>query len=326
MASKGKGKVLPESARKNNNAQRHPNANASLSEANRDENKDIEEPASLSIILKEIRDFRQDVRGELSKINSRMNEAEERIAESEERLQNAEEAMAEMLTLHEQLQLKLIDQEGRSRRENIRIYGVPEGAEGEPRQVISFIEKLLMENLGFSDAAELQVERAHRAIAPKPPVGAQPRSILVKFLSFRVKEEVIKRAWQKKGFTWEKSKISIDHDYAPGVLAKRREYAEARKVLKEHNIRFQTIFPARLRVFHGDGTTVYETVEDATKDLADRGLPVKVIAHPTCLLERIQRWSWQPARGRRTKRSSEAPGYKEKLKAFRRIQSVENRP
>lgn len=325
MAFRGKGKHSSESTGKNNNTPRHVKANASPPEANQD-NTANEEPVSLSVILKEIRDFRQDITGELAKINLRINEAEERIAESEERLQSAEEAMAEMLTLHEQLQLKPIDQEGRSRRENIRIYGIPEGAEGEPRQAIPFIEKLLIENLGFTDAAELQVERAHRAIASKPPAGAQPRSFLVKFLSFRVKEEVIKRAWQKKGFMWEESKISIDHDYAPGVLAKRREYAETRKVLKDHNIRFQTIFPARLRVFHGEGTKVYETVEEATKDLAHRGLPVKVINQPTSLLERIQRWSWQPARGRRTNRSSEAPGYKERLKAFKRVPDAGNQP
>lgn len=317
MALRGKTKIPPEPTGKSNNTQRHVNASVSPPEAKRDDTAK-EEPVSLSTILKEIRDFRQDITGELAKVNSRMNEAEERIAESEERLQSAEEVMAEMLTLHEQLQLKLIDQEGRSRRENVRIYGIPEGAEGEPRQVIPFVEKLLIENLEFADATELQIERAHRAIAPKPPAGAQPRSLLVKFLSFRVKEQVIKRTWQKKGFTWKESKISIDHDYAPGVLAKRREYAEARRVLKENNIRFQTIFPARLRVFHGDGTTVYETVEEATKDLADRGLPVKVITPPASLRERIQRSSWQPARGRRTNRPSGAAGYKERLRVFRR--------
>lgn len=69
-----------------------------------------EEQVSLSTILKEIRDFRQDIRGEPANINTRINEAEERIAESEEkRLRSAEDAMAEMLSLHEQLHLKLTD-------------------------------------------------------------------------------------------------------------------------------------------------------------------------------------------------------------------------
>ncbi len=51
------------------------------------------------------------------------------------------------------------------------------------------------------------------------------------------------------------------------------------RALKEKNIRFQTIYPARPRVFHEDVTKIYETVEEVMKDLADRGLPVTVISN-----------------------------------------------
>lgn len=158
-----------------------------------------------------------------------------------------------MLKIQEQLHSKLTEQEGRSRRENVRIYGVPEGSEGGPRSVIPFVEKLLRENLDIPDTKDLQIERAHRALAPQPQTSTQPRLILVKFLSFRMKEEVLKLGWQKKGFTWKNCKISLDHDYAPGILVRRREYAEAWRVLKENNIRFQTLYPARRRVFYEDG-------------------------------------------------------------------------
>lgn len=124
--------------------------------------------------------------------------------------------------------------------------------------MIPFIEKLLRENLGIPKTTDMQIERAHRALAQ------HPRSILVEFLSFRVKEEVIRLAWQKKGFTLDSNKVSLDHDYAPELLYKRKEYAEARHVLKEKNIRFQTLYPALLRVFYEDGVTTYKTVEEAT--------------------------------------------------------------
>lgn len=66
-----------------------------------------------------------------------------------------------MLKLQEQLQSKLADQEGHARRENVRIYGVPEGAEDGPRVMISFVERLLKENLEIPDTKDLQIERAH---------------------------------------------------------------------------------------------------------------------------------------------------------------------
>lgn len=60
----------------------------------------------------------------------------------QDKLQNVEEALAEMLKMQEQLQSKLTDQEGHSRRSNIRIYGVPKGTEGKPRSMITFEEKI----------------------------------------------------------------------------------------------------------------------------------------------------------------------------------------
>lgn len=97
----------------------------------------------------------------------RLDEAEARIVGNEERLQNAEEAIAEMLKLEEQLQ-----------------------------------SKLLRENLDIPDTKDLQIDRAHWALAPQRRASAQPISILVRFLGFRMKEEVLRLAWQKKGFTW----------------------------------------------------------------------------------------------------------------------------
>ena len=334
MASKSRNKKQPaQSVGNDSEVQRCEEAKANVSSPTDSHDADGmdggEEPVNLTVILKEIRDFRQDnrhqleeIKGEIAKTNSRLDEAEGRISGNEERLQNAEELLAEMLKIQEQLQLQLTDQEGRSRRGNVRIYGVPEGAEGEPRLVIPFVEKLLKDNLAIPNSTDMQIERAHRALAPQPPAGAQPRSILVKFLSFRMKEEVLRLAWQRKGFTWQNNKINLDHDYAPGILARRRDYAEARRVLKENNIRFQTLYPARLRVFHEEGTAIYETAEAATADLASRGLPVKVIAQPRSLLERIQRWSWRTTRARRAPRASRAPpGFKEKLQVFRREQA-----
>lgn len=48
----------------------------------------------------------------------------------EERSQNTESVMAEFLKLQSQLDERITDQEGSSRWNNIRIYGVAEGAEG----------------------------------------------------------------------------------------------------------------------------------------------------------------------------------------------------
>ena len=54
--------------------------------------------------------------------------------------------------------------------------------------------------------------------------------------------------WQKKGLIWQGKRVNLDNDYAPCILQKRKEYAEVRRILKDRDIQFQTMYPARLKV------------------------------------------------------------------------------
>lgn len=306
--------------------------------SNNGDGEEHEEPdanVDLRLILSELRDFRRDnksqlagIREEIKNASTRLDEAEGRIESAEERIQNGEDVMAEMLKLQTQLEAKMTDLEGRTRRENIRIYGVPEGAEKDYPSMLAFVEKLLRDNLDIPPTTNLQIERSHRALGPLPPTGAPPRSILAKFLSFNTKDMILRTAWQKKGFTWQGKQINLDNDYAPRILQKRKDFTEARKMLKDKGIKFQTMFPARLKVNYENGTQIYETVEEATADMAKRGLPITVIKPPETLMEQLRRLTWQrQTRGPRRGGGATAPsaggarpglGYKEKLQSYRR--------
>lgn len=282
--------------------------------------------ASLDLILREIREFRKDngeqlkgIKEEINKTNKRVEEAEERIMNAETRLQVNEEAVTELLKLQIEMNAKLTDLEGRSRRENIRIHGVKEGSEDNAPSMIAFVDRLLKEKLELPDSAELRVERAHRALVSKPPPNAAPRSIVAKMASYRTKEEILKLAWQKRGFEYCGNRVNLDHDYAPEVMKLRRGYAEVKSVLKEKKLRFQTPFPAKMRVFYPEGNVLYGSVEEATEDMAKRGLPVTVIKRPETFLEQIRRLSWRTERKTRGRVNGErSRDYREKLQAFRR--------
>lgn len=252
-----------------------------------------------SEILLELRQFRQEnrqqfeeLRGELSAVTKRLDEAENRIKSVEERMQATEEAASEMLKLYMRLDEKLTDMESHSRRENLRIYVVLEEAERGSANMLSLVDKLLRDGLQLSeDVQDLQIERAHRSLGLPAPSDATPRSIVVKFLSYKTKEMLLRKAWRAKGFKWKDSHINLDPDYPPAIIAKRREFAEIRKVLKENQVKFQTLHPARLRVIHNDGTKVDET---SAEDLVRRGYVIKTTPAPaaTSLMERIKSLPW----------------------------------
>lgn len=281
---------------------------------------------SLDLIRRELREFRKDnceqlkgIKEEINKTNKRVEEAEERIVDAETRIQANEEAVMEMLKLQIAMDAKLTDLEGQSRRENIRIHGVKEGLEEGTPSMVVFVERLLKEKLELPDSTELQVERAHRALASRPPLNAAPRSIVAKIASYRLKEEILKLAWQKRGFEYRGNRINLDHDYAPEVVKLRRGYAEVKSVLKEKKIQFPTPFPAKMRVFYPEGTVLYGSVEEATDDMAKRGFPVTVIKRPETLLEKIRRLSWHTERKKRGRVNGDRTrDYKKRLQTFRR--------
>lgn len=90
-----------------------------------------------------------------------------------------------------------------------------------------------------------------------------PRSIGVKLLSFRHKEELIKTAWQKKRLNVSEEDCVSGLGLYAGVLKKQKEYTDAKKVLTEKKIHFQTPFPVKLCVFNEGETCAYKTVEEA---------------------------------------------------------------
>ncbi|KAL7854778.1 hypothetical protein SRHO_G00169680 [Serrasalmus rhombeus] len=169
--------------------------------------------ANVSLILKELREFRKDsgqqlkgIRDDINKIYRRVDEAEERINTAEIRIQSSEDVLSELLKLQVQMDAKLTD--------------------------------------------------------------------------------------LKKGFEFQGRRVTLDHDYAPELIRKRNEYAEAKTALKERGIRFQTPFPARLRVFYKLGTVIYNSVKEATADMAERGTPVTVLKSPKSLLDQIHQLTW----------------------------------
>ncbi|XP_062911188.1 uncharacterized protein LOC134350161 isoform X1 [Mobula hypostoma] len=153
-------------------------------------------------ILEEIREVQKDIKqqqnnikSELVNVNQKIAVVETRIEKVDDRVQNVEQILSKMIKILTQKESKLLDQDGRSRQENIRIYNVPKGAEG--LSMMDFVDKLLWEALEIPPTMEIEIERAHRSLVPRPSGDGEskPRSIVLKFLRFKSKVEILRRAW-----------------------------------------------------------------------------------------------------------------------------------
>ncbi|XP_023192505.1 LOW QUALITY PROTEIN: uncharacterized protein PF11_0207-like [Xiphophorus maculatus] len=107
---------------------------------------------------------------EIQKQQEDMTEAQGRIAELESNME-AKDAILNLLKQQRKLQEKLTELEGHGRRCNMRIYNV---AEQDNELVQERVEKLLHRELALPVGTELQIQRAHRSLGKRPPPEANP--------------------------------------------------------------------------------------------------------------------------------------------------------
>lgn len=163
------------------------------------------------------------------------------------------ENKCEALTKHaNQLQNKLLDLEARSRRHNIKIVGIEEGAEkGNPTD---FVSKLIPELVGKEHFSQpVKVDRAHRT-AQQAQQG-KSRTILARIHHFQEKELILQRSRIQQGFVYNGKKVLIFPDYTSEVMTQRRAFRDVMQALRDQKIKLALRYPARLHVYWHNGET-----------------------------------------------------------------------
>lgn len=166
----------------------------------------------------------------------------------DQRIQILEENYAALAESHAKLQAKIIDLESRSRRNNIRITGLPESIEG-PRPT-AFFSELLREVFGQEILqSPPELDRAHRALTAKPSPGSRPRPVIIRIHRYQTKELIIREARKRRGkLQYRGSPVQVFEDYAPEVVEERAKYRAVMSELYNLALKPALLFPARLQI------------------------------------------------------------------------------
>ncbi|ROL53298.1 hypothetical protein DPX16_1985 [Anabarilius grahami] len=120
---------------------------------------------------------------ELENCKSRLDEAERRIVSAEELADSMKARVSTLENRVASLTEHVDDLENRGWRENIRIVGLPEGAEGS--NAVAFIQKWIQEFLQLqTEGAYINIERACRTLAPRPGAKERPRPLVLRMHHF----------------------------------------------------------------------------------------------------------------------------------------------
>ncbi|KAK7904641.1 hypothetical protein WMY93_017248 [Mugilogobius chulae] len=133
------------------------------------------------------------IKNDIANQEARLQDVESGLSEYSDRTVALEGDVGQLKSEVAKLTQKIDDLEGRQRRCNARIIGVPEGLENTGNQKhTDAIATMLKGMLGLNFVPTL--DRAHRGLRPPPGDGEPPRVIVVKFHYFQEREEVFRKA------------------------------------------------------------------------------------------------------------------------------------
>jgi len=254
----------------------------------------IETAENFGVLKKEV----SDIKLNFEELKTRVDDAEQRIADNEDRNMDLTKVLFHLMRKQKFLEEKCEGLEGRSRRNNLRIYSVPEKTEGS--NMMEFIEKLIREQLNIRE--EIHIERAHRAAATGVSTGRAvnfARSIIVCFRSFKEKQQVLQAAWSLKNIRIKDQRIYFDEDYTTDVFKERVKYRSARKQLQERKIKSRILYPAKLMLFLQDGKTkIFENPRRAAEGLKELGITMEVPKQESDWDSALRAVGWQSPRSR----------------------------
>lgn len=225
--------------------------------------------ASIANLLEEHRAaISADFKAAFTSLEEKLTQTEATVADHGRRITSVESgstALQERMLILEQqctaladsnakLAAKAADLEGRSRRNNLRIIGLPESIEG-PRPT-AFFSDLLVEMFGRQILqSPPELDRAHRALTARPPPGAKPRAVIIRFHRYQTRELVVQEARKRRGnLQYQGKPIRIFEDYTPEVLEQRTKYREVMSSLYNLGLKPSLLFPARLMITLKDGS------------------------------------------------------------------------
>lgn len=188
------------------------------------------------------------LRKELGEHSQRLIEVEQRISSIEDDQYHMSADMEKYSQAQQHLHDRMEDLENRSRRNNLRIIGLPESYK--PGSLLDLCTSIILEALGMN--RRCTVERAHWIGAPFND-RKHPRPIIVKYLNCADRTDILQSFRKARSVMVEGYKLLIFADYSAEVSRKRKEFQSVCAELYKRSIRFTLAYPATLRLQALDG-------------------------------------------------------------------------
>lgn len=160
----------------------------------------------------------------------------------------------------ENLKAKLADLEDRSRRNNLKLRGVPETVLN--THLNQYACDLIKAVLPSIPASEVVIDRIHRLPKPSYLSDDIPRDVIMRVHFYHVKDQLMTSFRKNNQIPERFSRLQVYADLSQYTLQKRKSLLPITKALRNHEIVYRWGFPTKLTVTYNNTTTVITSLDE----------------------------------------------------------------
>lgn len=107
------------------------------------------------------------------------------------------------------------------------------------------------------------VERAHRVPPQRGLVGSLPRTMILRLLNFRDRDELLRAARAVWEISYQNAKPLLFPDYTVETQKMRRSFDAVKAAMRSKSIKYSILFPAKLRVVDNEVVRLFTNPREA---------------------------------------------------------------
>lgn len=182
----------------------------------------------------------QEVRTEIHSLADRVDNGEASISTIAARLGALEQSQAEQAESTIAIQLHMEDLEDRSRRNNLRLRGIPEatGAENLPDTVTAIFRQILA-----SPQTVIEMDRVHRSLGPKSSDPSRPRDVICRLHKYTLRDMISRKAWEHGEVDFDGAFVKILPDLSRATLQRRARLRPLLDLAREKGCTYRWGYP-----------------------------------------------------------------------------------
>lgn len=216
---------------------------------------------------------------ELASLTTRIISAEGEMATVESDTKKNSAAISTVQEKQRSFEQKMADLEDRSRRCNIRVYGLPENIEKD--EPVQYLQRMLPVWFPTLKHPQPEIERAHRIFRGAPPKeGERPRAFIFCCLRFPTRQAILREA-RKHPPSVGNRLLRFAADFSDYTARRRRAFSRAMATAREKGTDAFLLYPATLKIRHGQTTHLFSSPADAERFLERRPSSPRHTGGPT---------------------------------------------